>query len=616
MRVVALIAFRNEERVLGRILEHLATQGVDVCLIDNGSTDGSAAIARSFLNRGVFRLETLPFAGSFNMPELMAFKERLAGEIPADWFLHQDADEIREAPREFPTLHAGFEEMDRRGFNAVEFQEFVFLPTMGGESFEGRDFVAEMRHYYYFSPQIHHRLNAWKNTDAPVDLHTHWGHRVEFAGRVVAPVPFILRHYMALSRAHALGKYCGRIHSAPDIAHRGWKDARVNFQPDKLRLPTLDQLKTVDPSGAWDTSDPWLAHRFISAAPIKPSQAARADAKDRPAAEKISRAPKSWLPAWLPFRKGPTTGLFVTKPGAAPAPMPVIIGAARSGTTLLRMMLDSHPQLAIPPETHFLPALRALQTRQDLKGNEQKEALRDEFLRAVTTSLNWPEFGIAEEALRDAVSGGTSFGVSGAIRKFYWLYARARGKARWGDKTPPYVTQMRTVQALLPEARFIHILRDGRDVALSMRGLWFDAAGGNLEDQAANWLWRIREARQQAAFCPHYLEIRYEELLAQPRTVLENVCHFIDLEYSPAMEDYHRTSGARLRAEIRDRHDVDGNVLVSKAQREAIFEKVNGPPDADRAGRWRREMTGEECARFEAVAGSLLRELGYPLSGS
>ncbi len=614
MRVVALIAFRNEERVLGRILEHLAGQGVEVCLIDNGSTDASAAIARSFLGQGVFRLETLPFAGSFNMPELMAFKERLANEIPADWFLHQDADEIREAPRGFSTLRAGFEEMDRRGFNAVEFQEFVFLPTAGGESFEGRDFVSEMRHYYYFSPQIHHRLNAWKNTGAPVDLHTHWGHRVEFAGRAVAPVPFILRHYMALSRAHALGKYCGRIHSAPDIEHRGWKDARVNFQPDKLHLPTVDQLKTVDAQGEWDTSEPWPAHRFISAAPIKASQAARVAAPAAPAEKPMPPEAKRWLPAWLSLQKKPAHGLPATQPGAMPAPMPVIIGAARSGTTLLRMMLDSHPQLAIPPETHFLPALRALQTRPDLKGGEQANALREEFLRIVTTSLNWPEFGMEEPALREAVSGGKSFGVGVAVRKFYRNYARARGKARWGDKTPPYVTQMRVVHALLPEARFIHIVRDGRDVALSMRGLWFDAAAGNLEDQAANWLWRIREARQHAAFCPHYLEIRYEDLLEKPAAVLGRICRFIDLEYSPAMEEYHQTSGNRLRAEIRDRHDASGKVVVSKAQREAIFEKVSGPPDAARAGRWRRELSGEECARYEAVAGSLLRELGYALS--
>ena len=146
-----------------------------------------------------------------------------------------------------------------------------------------------------------------------------------------------------------------------------------------------------------------------------------------------------------------------------------------------------------------------------------------------------------------------------------------------------------------------------------MRGLWFDAARGNLEDQAANWVWRIREARQQAAFCPRYLEVRYEALLAQPSKVLEQISRFIGLEYSPAMEAYHRTAGERLHAEIQDRHDASGEVTVSKAQRESIFEKVGQPPDQERAGRWRREMSEDERARFEAVAGGLLREFGYPM---
>ena len=614
MRVVALIAVRNEARVLRRTLEHLFQQGVETCLIDDGSTDASLEIAEAFRGRGLLRVEHLDHAGSFNMPELMAVKERLAREIEANWFLHQDADEIREAPRPFATLREGLAEMDRQGYNAVEFQEFVFLPTTDDASFEGRDFVAEMRHYYYFLPQPYHRLNAWKKPGVPVDLRTHWGHRVEFEGRRVAPVPFILRHYMALSRAHALGKYCGRVHSAPDIKHRGWKDARVSFQPDKLHLPTVAQLKTVDDAGNWDLSDPWPAHRFIGGSPIKAKRTDPVESAATPAAreEPLPKA-KSWLPTWLVARRPESAQTPVAaQTRVAPSPMPVIVGVARSGTTLLRMMLDSHPELAIPPETHFLPALRALQGRQDLKGSEQNQTLREEFLNVVTHSLNWQEFGIDEEELREATNGGNSFGVSKGIRKLYQLYAKARHKSRWGDKTPPYVTHLRGIHALLPEARFVHIIRDGRDVALSLRGLWFDAAGGNLEDQAANWLWRIREARQQAAFCPHYLEVRYEHLLENPAQVLKRICEFIALDYSPEMlERYHESAGNRLHAEILDRHDSAGRVIVSKAQREAIFARVGAPADHTRAGRWRREMSSEEQGRFETVAGGLLRELGY-----
>ena len=232
MRVVVLLTFRNEARVLARTLEHLATQAVDVCLIDHGSQDGSRAIAENFLNRGVFRIVDQPYDGNFNLPEQMRFKERLLAGIDADWFVHNDADEIRHAPRRFASLREGIAEWDRQGYNAIEFDEFIFLPTNDVDRFERRDFVAGMRHYYFFKPQPLHRLNAWKNTGAYVDLHTHFGHRAEFEGRRVAPEPFIMRHYIALSRAHALAKYCARVHSETEIRTFGWNDERVGFRPE------------------------------------------------------------------------------------------------------------------------------------------------------------------------------------------------------------------------------------------------------------------------------------------------------------------------------------------------------------------------------------------------
>ncbi len=592
MRVVVLLTFRNEARVLARTLEHLATQAVDVCLIDHGSQDGSRDIAEGFRERGVvFRIVDQPYDGEFNLPEQMRFKERLLASIDADWFMHNDADEIRHAPKRFATLRDGIAHWDREGFNAIEFDEFIFLPTSDEERWERRDFVAGMRHYYFFKPQPLHRLNAWKNTGVYVDLHTHFGHRAEFEGRRIAPEPFIMRHYIALSRAHALAKYCARVHSETEIRTFGWNDERVGFRPEKLKFPPKELLKFLGPDEVFDTTDPWLAQTFIGGKPIKKS------AEPKPSAPPVAvtaPAPK-------------------TEPEPAPLPpMPVIVGAARSGTTLLRLMLDAHPQLAIPPETHFLPDLRALQLRPDLKGKENADARREEFLRIVTGSLYWKDFHLDAAALRAAVTDPKrTFNLAAGTRRFYELYARAHGKARWGDKTPPYVWRLKEVAALLPEAHFVHIIRDGRDVALSARGLWFDPSKGNVEDAAAQWLWRVREARQQAIICPNYLEVRYEELLSQPRAVLERICTFVGLAYDGAMENYHLAAGERLRTEMHDQHDARGALVATKAQREAIFSKTSLPPDPERAGRWRKEMSAEERERFESVAGDLLRELGY-----
>ena len=98
LRIVALLTVRNEALYLARCLEHLYQQGVESCVIDNESTDDTLAIAQSFLDRGVFRIESQAYNGFFDLTALLKMKERLSQEIDADWFIHHDADEIREAP--------------------------------------------------------------------------------------------------------------------------------------------------------------------------------------------------------------------------------------------------------------------------------------------------------------------------------------------------------------------------------------------------------------------------------------------------------------------------------------------------------------------------------------
>ena len=266
MRIVALLAVRNEERYLGRCLEHLYQQGIETCLIDNGSIDRTLEIARSFLDRGVIRIEHLPFTGVFELETQLRYKEQLAAEISADWFIHYDADEIRQAPKPYRTLREGIEAADRRGYTAIDFDEFVFLPTADDQSFEGRDYVEEMRYYYYFecdSP-ARYRTNAWKK-HPEVDLHTFAGHKVVFPGLKVCPDPFILRHYIVLSRAHAIEKYAKRGFSESEMA-KSWHRDRASFRADEFSFPARDRLKKIDAAGDFDKSKPWKSHPLFSVA--------------------------------------------------------------------------------------------------------------------------------------------------------------------------------------------------------------------------------------------------------------------------------------------------------------------------------------------------------------
>jgi hypothetical protein len=301
--------------------------------------------------------------------------------------------------------------------------------------------------------------------------------------------------------------------------------------------------------------------------------------------------------------------LFRRSP-ATPAPAPFVVGAPRSGTTLLRLMLDAHPELAIPPETYFVPKA-AKQWRRVERLRNRAASPRERFYEAVTSHTRWPDFHMDAEAFRRRLEEERPQDVGEAVRIFYRLYAEREGKPRWGDKTPFYVRRMAVIQEIIPEARFIHIIRDGRDLTLSIKGLWF---GPNSIDEAAEfWISRIEEGREQAPELAHYMELRYEDLLEQPEVELRRICEFAELPFDDQMLHYHEHVDERLAPEIPPEEIAPDGRVVSTAERQAIMARVSKPPDKTRIGRYRTEMPADERERFEALAGPLLQSLGYPL---
>ena len=263
LRIVALLAIRNEELFLERCLEHLYQNGVFTYIIDNESTDNSAKIADKFTKRGVIGIETLPYKGSFDLAGQLEFKQCLTKRLDADWFIHHDADEIRYAPSSFATLHDGILHADHEGYNAVNFNEFVFVPTSKEEVFEGTDYVQKMKYYYFFAPKPLRRINAWKNTGNDIDLVSWGGHAINFPGMNIYPENFILRHYLALSYKHACRKYGNTSQYKTSEIQRGWFSARSNFKKEVCNFPTPSQLKKTCNNVDLDTSDPWKNHTIF-----------------------------------------------------------------------------------------------------------------------------------------------------------------------------------------------------------------------------------------------------------------------------------------------------------------------------------------------------------------
>ncbi len=292
----------------------------------------------------------------------------------------------------------------------------------------------------------------------------------------------------------------------------------------------------------------------------------------------------------------------VRRAASGPPPAPFVVGATRSGTTLLRLMLDAHPGIAIPSETHFIPELVA--------AREKHGATREQMLELLTSHRRWGDFTIAPEELAERWARIEPLTGAGAVRAFFRLYAEKQGKpdARWGDKTPGYVKSMREIQGYLPEARFIHLIRDGRDVALSV----LEQSWGpqSIEAAAEKWRSRVNRGRSQAPYLGFYMEVRFEDLVLETERELRRICELIGIDFDERMLGYHETAEQRLQEKARALPRAHGEAQ-SAEKRLASHAKTFEPPNPELIGTWRKRMDAADRAAYEALAGDLLDELGY-----
>ena len=267
-------------------------------------------------------------------------------------------------------------------------------------------------------------------------------------------------------------------------------------------------------------------------------------------------------------------------------PPVLVLGVRRSGTTLLRVILDRGPDLAVPDESYFIPQLA------DRHGATiDVEAFVDD-LRRLPTLREW---GVSPEDVRGRLRPGMPLGP--AVAAVYETYAAARGKHRWGDKTPMYMTELPLLERLFPDALYVHLVRDGRDAATSFlamaRGIVTEswAHPRSAADFACQWRTEVEAGRALGARVgdDRYLEVRYEDLVQAPAAAVERICAFAGLAFDPGMLAY------------ADEVDVS-----SKPHQQRL---AHAPTPGVRD--WRSEMGMEDVRAFAAVAGGLLAELGY-----
>jgi hypothetical protein len=206
-RVVAIVAAYNEADIIEQVVADLIDQGLDVYLLDDGSTDGTAEMVERSAGRGLLRVEQLTAAGgdgqprSFDWERILARKAQIACELDGDWFIHHDADEFRESPWRGLSLRDAIRQVDAAGFNAIDFASLDFWPTH--DRFRpGQDVRRAFTRYAERAPHDRVQVRCWKRTDAAVDLASTGGHDVQFPGRRVFPLRFIARHYPIRGQAH------------------------------------------------------------------------------------------------------------------------------------------------------------------------------------------------------------------------------------------------------------------------------------------------------------------------------------------------------------------------------------------------------------------------------
>lgn len=267
-----------------------------------------------------------------------------------------------------------------------------------------------------------------------------------------------------------------------------------------------------------------------------------------------------------------------------------VVGCPRSGTTLLRFMLASHSRLWIPDETGFLPFLGVPPDR-PLEGRE----LRRAALRAAALNRDWRD---AVERVLEVERGSTAT-LGELVDGLYRFRMEGSGARRWGDKTPLYVLHLPALAAIFPEAQFLHVIRDGRDVAVSISRTWGRTLAGRLylDEICAleRWAEAVGRGRSAgAALGPErYLEVRYEALVERSASCLGGVCSFLGEDLEPAMLEPER--------------------LARELGASGVHAEVRSSVSTARVGRWRRELSPFGRVAAERIAGPLLSELGYGL---
>lgn len=283
-----------------------------------------------------------------------------------------------------------------------------------------------------------------------------------------------------------------------------------------------------------------------------------------------------------------------------------VVGNSRSGTTMLRLMLTCHPKICIPPEGPFATLLL---TKYQQEAN-WTDARKEEFFDEVLKSQKIHNWRIDSSECREFFLGQKIENYSHAVSGIYDCYRAFHDPeaARWGDKSGTVnLKRFKQLCRSLHDRKFVHIVRDGRDVFCSYRGV----AGiehrhsPNLPtcplQAAAQWSKRVNAIdhllNQFESNCS--LTIRYEDLVNNQEDTLRKICEFVEEPFSADMMRF---------AEINAKKELEPKEFLKWKS------KTVEPVTTSQVERWKKELEPDEIAAFELIAKNVLEKFNYQVS--
>lgn len=277
-----------------------------------------------------------------------------------------------------------------------------------------------------------------------------------------------------------------------------------------------------------------------------------------------------------------------------------ILGCPRSGTTLLRLMLTSHSKICIPPESNFI---------MDLFPEWNNAAFHNKYqidcaLKALYDNDKFPEWDIPRNLIKNRLLSRLPFDFAGFVNQIYLCYMEKLGKSGvWGDKNPGYIHHLDKIIQLFPNAKIIHMVRDGRAVfssGLKANKIKSDLGlppkfSGDAFSSYLSWKTALDSAKNKSGL-PNFYEIKYENLLDRPSAVLGKVCTFLNVQFEKQMLAY---SLQNKEHNLVPKHRIYWHMNTLRSL------------DSERANAWQKELPRKDILHYELIAKHKLEEYGY-----